>query len=390
MKMLPRLPLVLAMLAAPMSLAITSCRASSNASCDAAQLSAEQCAGLADFAQSDTLPPAKGNRFAESTAAVEFGFRAFFDPRFSNVTDLRCASCHQPERYFHDGKPVPTAGAARGVRNSPTVLTVARMDHIFVDGRADSLWSQALFAVENPGEMASTRLELAHAIKNGRLLSLYEAAFGAIPDLSSLPARGKPGDPAWDALSAEHKFIVNTIAANFGKGIEAYLRRIQTGRAPFDAFARGDSKAISASAARGFSVFLKSGCASCHSGAAFSDQGFHDMGIGNDAGLEAARPVRAANEFNASGQFFDAGVGEAKELPAPAASDARAFRTPTLRDVMRTAPYGHDGSVPSVPDLLKSHGPTRVSSSDEGALLDFLFSLTGTYPEKPYSDWPAI
>lgn len=361
-----------------------------NNSCAAASLTKDECAALSSFVLPATLPASRGNRFADDQAAVDFGYRAFFDPRFSSVPDLRCATCHQPERYFHDARPVSTAGAGAGTRNAPTVLTSAWVGHVLWDGRADSLWSQALFAVENPTEMAFTRLGLAHAIADGKLRSRYEQAFGPLPDLTSFPREGKPGDTAWDQLSAADQHVVNTIAANFGKAIEAYMRRIQTGRAPFDAFAKGDAGAISTSAAKGYALFVRSDCVSCHTGATFSDDAFHNLGPSQDPGLAEGRQVRAANPFNASGPYFDADTAKPLPLPPESPTDNGAFRTPTLRDVTRTAPYLHDGSADSLPALLQTHGSRRFNAAEQTQLLDFLFSLTGSYPEKPYSDWPAI
>src|SRR5262245_60768654 len=178
---------------------------------DGLPLTAANCARVEALALPDRLPPAAGNRFGDDERAAYFGFLAFYDRRFSSVSDVSCASCHLPESSFADGKRVSEVIAGHPLaRNAPSLLNAARMGPFwFWDGRADSLWSQPLFALENPEEMSSSRLQLAHAVHaSAAYRSRYEALAGPMPDLSDLtrfPAQGKPGDAAYEAMTAADK-----------------------------------------------------------------------------------------------------------------------------------------------------------------------------------------
>jgi hypothetical protein len=103
------------------------------------------------------------------------------------------------------------------------ITAVAFQSFTLWDGRGDSLWSQPLKAIENPKEMDLTRVELVRVIAT-RYAEAYEALFGALPSVEALPARGKPGLPAWDALPESVRIDVDEVAANVGKAIEAYER----------------------------------------------------------------------------------------------------------------------------------------------------------------------
>src|SRR5262245_29520035 len=174
---------------------------------DGLPLTAANCARVEALALPDALPEAAGNRFADDEAAAYFGFLAFYDRRFSSIADVSCASCHLPESSFADGKRVSEVVADRPLsRNAPTLLNAARMGPFwFWDGRADSLWSQPLFAIENSDEMASSRLQLAHAVyASPAYRQRYEALAGPLPDLEDarrFPEAGKPGDRAYDAMA---------------------------------------------------------------------------------------------------------------------------------------------------------------------------------------------
>src|SRR5262249_13004588 len=112
-------------------------------------LTANECANVRALALTDSLPPSPGNAFADDERAALLGFQIFFGRGFSNGADVRCATCHQPELTFRDSVPV-SKGIGSLTRNAPTIYNAARMSVFFWDGRADSLWSQPLFAIENP------------------------------------------------------------------------------------------------------------------------------------------------------------------------------------------------------------------------------------------------
>lgn len=354
-------------------------------------LTKDECAAVHAMALPAALPPARGNAKGDDLDAASLGFAVFFDARFSQGESVRCATCHVPENHFSDGKPT-AMGLARGTRHSPTLLNAARMRWVFWDGRADSLWSQPLFALENPIEMNFTRLEVAHAIAV-HYTPDYEKVFGPLPaldDMTRFPARGRPGDPAWEGMAQADRDAIDRVAANVGKALEAYVRKLAAGPSAFDRFLGGDSGALDADARAGLVVFVKNGCATCHSGPLLSDQKFHAIGVAAwpgdpvDVGREGAYAILAASPFNARGAYWD---GPREDVPTtPAPSDEDAFRTPVLRNLSHSGPWGHNGRFATLDDAIAFHG--SMSDADRGKLVHFLESLDGSYPAPPWNDWP--
>src|SRR4029077_12353158 len=169
-----------------------------------------------------------------SAPAAALGQFLFFDTRFSANSKVSCATCHQPARGFSDGQPLETA-LGRGTRNTPTLLNAAFNHWFFWDGRADSLWSQALQPLENPREVGGDRLHIAHLIAGDeRLSAAYQRVFGKLPplaDTARFPAHARPDpDPqsaaarAWQAMEPADRTEVNRVFSNLGKAIEAYER----------------------------------------------------------------------------------------------------------------------------------------------------------------------
>jgi cytochrome c peroxidase len=357
-------------------------------------LSRDECAGLSALALPETLPAARGNRWADDERAALLGFELFFDARLSRDGSVRCASCHLPERVFADGR-ATSQGLVVVDRNSPSLYGAAWHHWQMWDGKADSLWSQPLLAFENEKEMDFTRLELAHAVKATRAAA-YEQVFGALPDLSDVrwfPPRGKPGHPAWESMRPEDKAVVNRVAANVGKAIEAYERRLAFRAGRFDAFARGDAAALSATEREGLRVFLSRGCGECHAGPLFSDDAFHAAGLVDSPPRARAEALDllAASEFTLAGAFADA---DAQAVPQKRAEDVGAYRTPTLRNVTRTGPWGHDGRFATLKESVEAHWQfePRVSPALDAkeleALLGFLAALEATDPPLPWNGWP--
>jgi cytochrome c peroxidase len=340
----------------------------------------------------NALPPARGNAHADVDEAARLGFQLFF--RADLGRGVSCATCHDPTFAFSDRLPVPNVRGF-GPRNAPTTLNAARLSVFFWDGRSDSLWSQPLFAIENSLEMNSSRLEVAHLVAaDASLKPLYEKAFGPMPDLSRLPASGKPGDPSFDSLSAGDQDTVNRIGANVGKAFEAYERKNTSGEAALDRYLDGDSTAIIDEAKKGLAIFIRAGCASCHAGPMFTDEKFHALGFpllngaAHDPGALAGVRVLQGNVFNLSGPYADRTTGTTPPAIDLAGAVDGAFRTPSLRMVAETAPYGHNGVFPTLRDLLAVHA---AASTDEerGRLIAFLHTLTGDLPPLPWSTWPS-
>src|SRR5690606_34052858 len=143
------------------------------------------------------LEPARdpSNRVFENPQAAELGRLLFFDARLSRNGELSCASCHQPERAFSDGR-ATAVGVGDVGRNTPTVLDAAHLHWFYWDGRRDSLWSQALLPLEAPAEMGNTRLGVVRLIESDpEYERRYEALFGALPsfrDDARYPEHGGP------------------------------------------------------------------------------------------------------------------------------------------------------------------------------------------------------
>jgi cytochrome c peroxidase len=278
---------------------------------------------------------------APTPARVELGKTLFFDPRLSASGVMSCGTCHNPALSWGDGLP---RGVGHGMktlsRRTPTILNVAWSELLFWDGRAASLEEQALGPITSPGEMNLSLEELASRVRGiAEYAPLFEAAY--------------PGEPV----------APETIA----KAIACYERTVVSGRAPFDRWIEGDEDALSASAKRGFLLFnTKARCATCHSGWRFTDDAFHDIGVpGEDRGRGQHLPTIEIVQFG--------------------------FKTPTLRNVDRRAPYMHDGSEATLasvielydqggrekrPSLSREMKPLGLSKREKQDLVAFLGTLT--------------
>ena len=354
----------------------------------------------------ETPPPNPTNRVADDPAAAELGQRFFFDFRFSQHSTIACSTCHSPFYAFADIESTSFA-TGRGTRNTPTVLNAAYNTWQLWDGRSETIWAQALFALEGESEMAGTRLQYAHVI-NQHYKAEYEAVFGPLPKLEDgtrFPPEGKPGDPAFDSMSEADQIAVNTIFSNIGKSVESYQRLLITPDAPFDRYVAGDKAAISPTAKRGLKIFVaKGGCVDCHNTPRFTDNKFHNIGVPQDGltedkGRFQGIPKLLDNIFNSAGIYSDSRGASEQMLDFMEAKleDQGAFRTPTLRNVAITAPYLHTGEFPTLMSVIefKNTGGFRNAFPDMGAvpmeplglseqelndLIAFLETLTGELP----------
>ncbi|MBL8863165.1 MAG: hypothetical protein JNK02_14305 [Planctomycetes bacterium] len=339
--------------------------------------------------------PDPTNRVAASPAAAHLGQRLFYDPRLSLSGMHSCASCHLPTRAFADGLELPVPQGS-SERHSPTLLNVAHQRWLFWDGRADSLWSQALAVIENPKELGIGRPGLARLVTRDPLYRAeYRAAFDAEPS---------------DAPEFEDRTAVHA-----AKAIAAYEARLQSDDSAFDRFAAAlaardlDTAAeYPDDALRGLLLFLGRGnCRSCHVGPLFSDGEFHSIGMPPRGGGRPTDPGRLrgiellqANPFRGTGPWSDAPDSErAREVEALVRSSEHwgQVRTPSLRNVARTAPYMSQGQKPTLRSVLEfystlegavaagHHGetvlaPLRFSAAEMDDLEAFLRSLDGRDP----------
>ena len=348
------------------------------------------------------------NAMDRNPAAVSLGAALFFDTRLSDSGKFSCASCHDPARNWTDGLSLSNAQGT-GVRNTTTLWNVAYQRWFFWDGRADSLWSQALHPIEDPLEMNSTRLQVARVIANDPSLSAqYRSLFGKLPDLDDtarFPRRGGPRtlevetQLAWWQMNPQDREQINRTFSNAGKAIAAFVGTIITKEAPFDRFvadlrASRSSDALSPSAQRGLKLFIGRGnCAVCHSGPAFTNLEFHDIRVPPlnaamhpDMGRAQGMAALSADEFVSAGYFSDDPAGlRAQHL---AFLDAEAgvrghFKTPGLRNVAATAPYMHQGQMATLREVVEYYSTlnTAVDPADPNHVEALLVRLDLTEQE---------
>ena len=263
---------------------------------------------------------------------VALGRKLFFDKRLSRDGTLACASCHDPQRAFSDGRPVAQGiNASKGARNVPAVINRGYGRVFSWDGRADTLERQALQPITNPIELGLTEAELERRT-------------------------GMTTRQVTDALAS-------------------YVRTIRSGDSRFDRYAAGQTNALTPLEIAGLRVFRgEGGCTACHIGPSFTDEQFHNTGIAWQDGR-----LTDQGRFAVSGNDRDRG----------------AFKTPTLREIARTAPYMHDGSLATLEDVIAFYAdggrpnryldsdmrPRHLTVEDRRALAAFLRSLTGRIRE---------
>jgi len=366
-------------------------------------------------------PVDASNSVSENPAAARFGQRLFFESGLSFTGEISCATCHDPNNGFSDGREI-SIGEGLGERNAPTLWNVAYNRWQFWDGRADSLWAQALAPFETMAEMGSTRNRVVRAVANDPALNIpYTALFGALPEMNNLarfpidasPVEMDDGGVAargWERMSETDRDVVNAAFVNIGKAIAAYERLLVTKNSRFDVFVEGlrtgdahKLNALSATEMRGLGLFVgDAGCVRCHSGPNFTDGSFHDnrvapLGGGEpkDTGRFGGIEKLLASEFTRDSKHSDA--------PKPGPDHTRlvngshnwgAFKAPTLRNVELSAPYMHQGQFASLRDVLDHYNtlenatplghhsqeqilkPLGLDAADLDALEAFLRSLT--------------
>ncbi|HJR36472.1 MAG TPA: cytochrome c peroxidase [Gemmatimonadales bacterium] len=279
---------------------------------------------------------------------VALGRRLFFDPVLSRDSTVSCAACHRPSRAFTDGKPRARGiGGRVGRRNAPTLLNRGYGMAFAWDGRGGTLAAQALRAIQDSAEMDLTvQVAVERLARHPGYVRAFEAAGGGPPS-----------------------------GAVLGEALAGYLRSIRSGDSRFDRFVAGDSTALNSLERRGLALFQgRARCDRCHTGPLLSDEKFHNTGVAWQ-----------------SGRFSDGGRFEVTRR----AGDLGAFKTPTLREVARTAPYMHDGSLVSLEEVVDfyarggSSNPNLdpeiraipLGSGERAALVAFLRTLSGRVQE---------
>ena len=249
-----------------------------------------------------------------TAAKIALGKQLYWDKRLSRDNTISCASCHDPQKGWSNGEQFATGVDGRkGGRNAPTVLNTAYNRFQFWDGREPTLEAQALGPIQNPIEMNMT---LEEVIAKLNAIEGYQGQFQSV-------------------------FGTDVTSQGIAKAIGAYERTVLTGDAPYDRFKAGDKTALSEAAQRGMQIFFnKAVCSACHAGRNFTDGGFHNVGIG----MDKPNP--------------DLGRVAVSKL----AGDRGSFKTPTLRDIAKSGPYMHDGSLKTLEDVIENYNKGSIKN----------------------------
>ena len=335
--------------------------------------SADEIAILAAMRAPDRAPPDPTDAVADDPGAVRLGQRLFYDGGLSPSGAIACVSCHSPDHAFADDKPF-SVGVGTPGRHTPAIVGSQWGKWFFWDGRADSMWSQALGPIENPAEMGGDRMYVARyalAIEG----VAYGRVFGGRPDFSDparFPAHARPGLDAgeqaiaWAAMTDADRDLVDRVFSNVGKALEAYERTLIPEPAPFDRYVDAvvlgtpPGEILSEQQVRGLSYFLRDGnCVACHHGPMLTDRSFHDLGIPEpikryDAGRQGGAALVKTGEFNCASAYSDRrDCPDLTYLNASFPDFQAAFKTPSLRNVAITAPYMHTGAFPTIASVLQ-------------------------------------
>ncbi len=247
------------------------------------------------------LPPVVHPKDNPSTPEkIALGKQLYFDPRLSADNKISCASCHDPKKGWSNGEQFATGvEGKKGGRNSPTVINSAYYTLQFWDGRAKSLEDQALGPIQNPIEM---NLTLEKVVEKLNGIAGYKEQFQKV-------------------------FGTDVTPDGIAKSIAAFERTVLSGDAPYDKLKAGDKAALSESAQKGMKLFFgKANCSACHSGPSFTDSAFHNIGL----------------DSKDEGRFV---ISKIK-------GDTGAMKTPTLRDIAKTGPYMHNGSLKTLEEVV--------------------------------------
>ncbi|MCL4182266.1 MAG: c-type cytochrome [Burkholderiaceae bacterium] len=312
-----------------------------------------------------------------SAAKVELGRLLFFDPRLSGNGSTSCASCHVAQMgWTHHDPLAPGYPGHRLWRNNPTVLNAAHFRRLMWDGSLERLEVQARSAMQAPVEgngkagIVEMRLRLVP-----EYVDRFRDVFGTEwPQL----------EHAWQAIAAFERTLVS-----------------DPRRVPFDRFAGGDTKSLSAAAQRGYALFTgKAGCIACHHGALASDEQYHALGVPRQSLFDSSALVQIAVRWqnaqrDAPRALYRGGeedLGRYYRTRDPA--DIGRFRTPSLRELRYTAPYMHNGvfaTLQQVVDFFDRGGgdapnkspllrPLGLTDGEKRDLVAFLESLSMDEP----------
>jgi cytochrome c peroxidase len=279
-----------------------------------------------------------------SAAKVELGRYLYFEKRLSADDSVSCASCHDPLFAFTDGAAVSTGiRKQKGNRSAPTIINRAYTLAQFWDGRAATLEEQAKGPMANPLEMGNT----------------HEALVGRLQKIAGYR-------PLFAKAFGSEEINIDRVAM----AIASFERTLLSGNAPYDRYKLGNKHELTPAQIRGMSVFFdKAKCDKCHEGANFTLNAFANIGVGSD------KPDPDVGRFAVTKNPRDWGV----------------FKTPTLREIARTAPYMHDGSLKTLDEVVEFYNkggiknknldenikPLHLTPQEKSDLVAFMRSLSG-------------
>ena len=292
-----------------------------------------------------------------SESKIALGRLLYFDKRLSKDDTVSCGTCHDPAHGWAEPRKTSRGvGGKVGTRNAPTVVNRLVSKEQFWDGRGADLEDQATGPIVNPVAM---------------VMPSHAAVVRKIGAIAGYP-------PLFAAAFGTPEVTIRRV----GQAIASFERTVVSGASPFDRQQAGDTTAMSAAAVRGMAVFNgKGNCVTCHAGFNFSDESYHNLGVGMTAHAPDQGRAKVSN----------------------VRTDRGAFKTPTLRNVAETAPYMHDGSEATLADVIayydrggnpnpylsKEIRPLALTDGEKADLLAFLDALTGVVtPVAVPTDFP--
>ncbi len=348
----------------------------------AVTLAAQESAISSPSSERLELAPLGKTTARHNTQQAALGRQLFFDPRLSGDATISCATCHDPEKAWCDRLPL-SAGYPGSLyfRNTPTLLNIGQARYVYWDGR--------LPASDLP-TVVRDHISEAHFLQaDGRLLI---ERLRQVPEYEVWFNEAFGGEPTYGR-------ILNAVAA--------YLATLRSNNVPFDRFLNGDETALSDSAQRGIELFRgKAGCIQCHHGPMLSDGGFHNLGVPVNRQI-FQQPLR---HITFRRFFRTLGVADFRRLRRDVGlyavtkqeQDIGRFRTPSLREVARTAPYMHNGSLATLDAVVAFYNQgggddegkdpllqqLNLTEQERSDLLAFLESLSGDIQRFEVPDVP--
>jgi len=334
-------------------------------------------AGAGELEPFREVPVPKAN--LQTPEKVELGKQLFFDRRLSGDGTMSCATCHMPEQGFSDAQAISLSyPTTKNWRNTPTLINVAFSKSLFHDGRSGTLEEQALFPIMSAFEM------------NQNLDFLEE-------EIRSVPEYVEAFRKVFGTEDVTRERIAMAIAA--------FERSLVSRNSPLDKYLNGDKTALSEGAAEGLSLFRGKGrCIQCHYGVNLMDDQFHALHVPENPDFQKDPRVAATRRFvakvNGYKDYKTLEEDPGRYLISKKKEDWRAFKTPTLRDIARTAPYMHNGTFETLDEVIdffdRGGGegnrvlkPLGLTEEEKGHLKAFLTEalsgeeITITHPKLP-------